>query len=174
MNTQTNGTAVSTPAVAATLAMTVIGDNPVAVPIVNAKGTKTGAKIPIGKQGSYKQIRDHLRTANPELKGNALSKKVNEIFFGEADMATEAAHAAITRMHAAGLRADMLTVRKSTASITFRKPSEQVARGAKAKKAAEALLAGGVELSADLKAQLIEALSAKPAQTVEAEATVEA
>jgi hypothetical protein len=39
----------------------------------------------VGAQGSFHQIREDLRAANPKLKGNALSTLTNEIFHGQKD-----------------------------------------------------------------------------------------
>jgi hypothetical protein len=166
METQTN--AVKTPP---SLAVAVLGCGTGIIPIVNAKGTQTGGKMAVGEQGSYKQIRDAIRAASPDLKGNSLTKRVNEIFYGQKDKSMEIATLLLSRLGNAGMVPDMVTVRKSTASLTFRKPSEQVARGAKAQKAADAILAGGVELSEATRKALIASLTAKPTETIEAEAT---
>jgi hypothetical protein len=40
----------------------------------------------VGVQGSFKEIKAALQAADPSLKGNALTKKANAIFFGEMDL----------------------------------------------------------------------------------------
>lgn len=144
------------------------------VPILNAKGKATGARLAIGTQGSFKAIKDSLRAADPSLKGEKLSKKVNEIFYGEKDARVEVATLLVGRMAAANLYADVVAVRKNTATINFRKPSEQVAKGKKLSNALETLTeaAKAGSMTAEQRKAAIAMLSVAPeSDAIEVEAT---
>jgi hypothetical protein len=148
---------VATVKTESTLAMAIIGAGMTGmqiVPKVSARGKQIGANIKVGTQGSFRDIKLALQSADPKLKGNKLTKKTNEIFFGESDLRDTVEHVLLDKAHKEGVHLDSATITTRGMTLRLKKPADADARGAKLKKAMEALAESRGISVAELEASL--------------------
>lgn len=91
--------------------------------IVTAKGKVTGSRITFGGEMPASAIKASLKEANPELKGNALAKKVNEVLTGRTTMAWAEADVMMSAARSLGYIPNTGAFRSKTGEIRFVKPT---------------------------------------------------
>lgn len=122
--------------------------------LVSPKGRVTGRRIAFIQGETVKGIKEALRAANPNLKGNALSKAVNGIIKGEKDKAW-VIHAAFDEyMRGQGFSPTYGDIRAKTGVVRYVKPTEPKQKAAKAPSLADMKSAVG-KLTPAEKAELL-------------------
>lgn len=91
----------------------------VLAPMKNVAAGKGFKQVQNFGQGSAKEIKEALKAANPDLKGRALSRKVNEVLSGEKDLRAQLGVAFVQATIQSGFVPDVGIVGKNTASLKF-------------------------------------------------------
>ena len=107
--------------------------------LVSAKGKTIGTRIVFGGEVKASEVKAALKAQDKKLKGNDLTKKVNEVLSGRTTLAWAEHEAMVSAIRSAGYQPDSTDVRKTGATVRFVKPSEPVSTAASLKAKIEAM-----------------------------------